>query len=80
MLLEKTELEIPQSSAINKIVFSPQNNSFNITFTSGSTQSYGTSPEQFDDVVSEFQNTKSVGKTYHKLLSSGILSVNGDNV
>jgi hypothetical protein len=72
------ELTISKSSAISQILYKGEDNSFDITFTSGSTANYGAgTAENFLFCRNQFMNTKSVGKTFHGLVSSGKLSVNG---
>ena len=75
------ELTLPKSSAISKILYRKENNTFDITFNSGNTTSYGGgTDENFEFCKEQFQKTQSVGKTFHSLVNSGKLSVNGNVV
>lgn len=75
------QLEIPTSSAITKILYKAESNSFDITFKSGTTNNFGAGDAtNFAFCMDQFKTTQSVGKTYHSLINSGKLSINGSVV
>lgn len=71
-------LETPTSSAIKQILYKQDSHSFDITFNNGTSHNYTALPKDFDKIKLEFTNTTSVGKTFHKLVNAGLLSVNGN--
>lgn len=76
MILETTTT----STAIKQIVYKQDTSSFDITFTNGTSHNYTVLPKNFEATKKEFATTTSLGKSFHKLVNSGVLSVNGNIV
>jgi hypothetical protein len=64
-----------KSSAIDSIVYDDTNQQLNIIFSSNPNKVYiyGTNEEKYEFVKESFNNTDSLGRTYHQLLQNNTI-------